>query len=130
MPSAHVTADFGLCHRGNCGRQNCQGHRGQYGRRDCVSHTFIIVGGTRRRYPETPSGPRENRGPLAYCGYYYYFLVTVSVKLPLPSFSQVMVPFWNSLIQPPLATFEPPPVSVSSAVGQPSAPVGPPCSSR
>ena len=55
-----------------------------------------------------------------------YFLVTVSEKLPLPSLSQVMVPFWNSLIQPPLATLEPPPVVVSSAVGKPRAPVGPP----
>ncbi|SKU97733.1 Uncharacterised protein [Mycobacteroides abscessus subsp. abscessus] len=38
-----------------------------------------------------------------------------------------MVPFWNSPIQPPLATSGPPAVSSSSAVGKPSAPPAPPC---
>ena len=33
-----------------------------------------------------------------------YFMVTFSLKLPLPSLSQLMVPFWNSPIQPPPAT--------------------------
>ena len=56
--------------------------------------------------------------------------LTVSVNAPPPLFNQVMVPFWNSLIQPPPVTLAPPPVWASSLVGKPSLPAGPPLGSR
>ena len=55
-----------------------------------------------------------------------YFVVTVAAKVPLPWFSQVMVPFWNSVSSPPPVTAGPAPLVDSSPVGNPSRPVGPP----
>ena len=71
-----------------------------------------------KRPPTTVAGGRFAGG--------IYFWVIVSVNAPPPLFSQVMVPFWNSLIQPPPVTLAPPPVWASSLVGKPSLPAGPP----
>ena len=77
-----------------------------------------VIAHDTRRPPTTVAGSRFADG--------IYFSVTVSVNAPPPLFNQVMVPFWNSLIQPPPVTLAPPPVWASSLVGKPSLPAGPP----
>ena len=100
------------------GRELAHAGEIRFGRAPIAAKSSATISTVRNRaatFPTSLSGGRHriadrinvnaNRPPEMIPGGRFasgnYFWVMVSVKVPPPLFVQVMVPFWNSLTQPP-----------------------------